>query len=336
MTENPSRGVTAPTARTDGARRVAARFSSLFPGERLDAVASADAMAAIFDRLEHQRPATCGAYVLSYLLPAIGFPTHAGIDLGAEDYLAHLASVVVEASEVEPSAAVDRRVAAGELDHDEALARHRREWYRWPVRASADPVECGTSPTGVVRAITIATGGQLVSLPIAARLADGSIQLTAERWEALIDRLAARTDAWRWHAIFNYETDLLLSPDDPSYTPEGLASPDVLDRVPLDDWGVGHFVGLAGTWRSSVTGSRWLLLFDTYKERGFDGYEPQPAELMRRGLVRDDGRGGGMLLVLPRDVLDEAAAVVRGLGLEPRTWDNGSPAPDDWRWEPGR
>jgi len=79
-----------------------------------------------------------------------------------------------------------------------------------------------------------------------------------------------------------------------------------------------------------------MLLLDTYKARGFQGYEPQPAELLRRGLVREDGREGGLLVVLPREQLDEVRAAIEALGLEIRMWSNGSLEPEGWRWELGR
>lgn len=316
--------------------RVAARFSAWFPGERLVEVDALDAMAERFDRLPHQRPATCGAYVLSYLLPAVGFAAHEGHDLAAEDYLAHLAAVVVEADEIEPSEAVAGRVAAGELTETDALRRFGSVWYRYPVRASDDPVQSGTSPTGVARAVAIGTAGVLVTLPLPARRPDGSVQLDGPVWDALLDLLAAHASSWRWHGILNYESDQLLRPDDAAFRPENLGREDAAERIPRDDWGVGHFVGIAGMWRPGGTGPWWLLLFDTYKERGFDGYQPQPATLMRNGIARSDGRGGGLLLVLPRPALEDATRAIAALGVEARTWSNGSPEPEDWEWSWGR
>ncbi len=313
--------------------RIGRRFARLFPGERLVPVDRAEAMAAVFDTLGPQRPATCGAYVLSYLFPALGFREHAGHDLRDEDYLAHLSAVTVEVHEVPLSEAIGRRVAAGELTEAEALERHGRQWYRYPVRSSADPVESGTSPTGVARAVALGSDGGLVALPIAARLELGEVQLSDVRWAALLELLAARAEAWQWHAIFNYELDQLLRPTDPSYGADVLRLPDVATRIPRDDWGVGHFVGLVGLWQMQG-GAWWLLLCDTYKERGFDGYQPQPAELMRRGLVRTDGRGGGLLLVVPADRSASIANAIAALGLELRMWSNGSPDPDDWVWRP--
>jgi hypothetical protein len=315
---------------------VAARFAAWFPGERLVQVEDLDAMARRFDGLRHQRPATCGAYALSYLLPAIGFERYKGNDLAAEDLLAHLAAVVVEADEIGPSDEIARMVASGELGEREALARFGAIWYRFPVRASDDPVRSGTSATGVARAVAVATDGGLASIPLAARRADGSVQLTEPVWEAVLDRLAAESRHWRWHAICNYETDRLLKPDDPAYRPAALGRADSVDRVPLDDWGVGHFVGVAGLWRPRGIEPWWLLLLDTYKQRGFSGYEPQPAELMRLGLIRTDGREGGLLLVIPRDRVEPVSDALSALGLEIRMWSNGSPEPDDWSWALGR
>ena len=34
--------------------------------------------------------------------------------------------------------------------------------------------------------------------------------------------------------------------------------------------------------------------------------------------------------------LEAGLAAVDRLGLESAMWDNGSPEPDDWAWEPGR
>jgi hypothetical protein len=310
---------------------VAERFEGLFPGERITLVDRADAMAEQFDRLTDQRPSTCGAYALSYLLPALGYARHDGHDLAAEDYLAHLAGVVIEGHEVGPSREVDERIARGELTETQALEHFGRIWYRFPVRSSDDPAAQGTSPTGIARAISVGTGDRLATVPVAGRTADGDVALDQPHFTALFDLLEGNLGPWSLHAILNYQSDHLLAPRSPEYTAENLRAPGASDRLPRDDWGVGHFSGLAGLWRRP-DGERWMLLFDTYKERGFDGYQPQPAELVRRGLVRSDGRGGGMLVIVPRDRADEVVSAVRAAGVEPRMWSNGSPEPDDYAW----
>ena len=314
---------------------VEARLARLFPGETFTLVADVDRMAGRFDRLSNQRPATCGAYALSYLLEPLGFARQGDLVLTDEDALAHLAAVAIEAYEVEPSELVARRVAAGELSEADALRDFGSIWYRYAVRSSSDPAQSGTSPVGVARAIAVGTGGALATVPVPGRGLDGQSQLSPERWEALLDLIERRLADWSLHGIFNYESDQLLRPQSPEYRSGALLRPDATDAIPRDDWGVGHFAGLAAMWRRPW-GERWFILFDTYKERGFDGYQPQPAELMRRALVRDDGRGGGMLLVLPREFVDAGLDAVADLGLQIGMWDNLSLAPDDWAWEPGR
>lgn len=312
-----------------------ARMERELPGERITFLDRAGTMATAFDVLGPQRPATCGAYALTYLFPALGFTHHGGHDLAAEDYLAHLAAVAVEAEEIPVSDEIARRVREGELTESAALAAHGRDWYRFPVRWSADPVESGTSPAGVARAIDVATAGSWVAVPVAARDEAGEVQLDSERWGRLLGDLEALVPAWRWHAIFNYESDQMLRPDDARYTAANLVAADVLDRVPRDTWGVGHFAGLAGLWRMGRDGPWWLLLLDTYKHRGFEGYQPQPAELMRQAMVRTDGREGGMLLIVPRGHLAEAESLLARQGIPARMWSNGSLEPDDWAWHPG-
>lgn len=321
---------------SSGSRRtVADRLAELFPGESIALVDRVDAMGTIFDGLADQRPSTCGAYALRYLLPAVGFPEHDGNDLSAEDYLAYLAAVVIEGHEVGPSAEITARVAAGELSEAEARARFPQSWYRYPLRASDDPVVQGTSPTGVARAVAIGTAGALGTVPVAGRDRTGSPQLTPDRWAALLALVEAHLVDWRLHVIFNYDSDQLLAPRSSLYTAEALRAPADARRIPRDDWGVGHFAGLAGLWRRP-DGERWLVLFDSYKARGFAGYQPQPADLMRLGVVRSDGRNGGVLLIVPREHLAAATAAVEQLGVELGTWSNGSLEPDDWAWERGR
>lgn len=311
-------------------RRVA---EALFPDAEVRYVHAYDALADVFDGLDDQRPSTCGAYAARYLLGPLGFARHEGIDTIREDYLALLAGTVMEAYEVEPAERVRSAVARSGLSADEALARYPRDFYAWSLRASDDPAVAGTSPTGTARAVAVASGGSLVTLPVPARSGDEAVLLTPRRWELLFDLLAERLQAWRVHPIANYETDQLLAPTDPAYDVDNLRGPDP-EALPRDRWNVGHFVGIGALWQHA--GRRWALLLDTYKARGFRGYEPQPGELIRRGLVREDGRAGGLLLVLPREHLDGAAAAVRALGLEVRMWGNGSLEPEGWAWEYGR
>jgi hypothetical protein len=94
---------------------------------------------------------------------------------------------------------------------------------------------------------------------------------------------------------------------------------------PEADWDCGHFVGVAG----SVVGPGGTLVIvrDTYRELGWDGYHLQPAGAMAAALARGDGKGGGVLCVCEAA---RAGTLSRGLeeaGFEVRPWDNGSADP---------
>lgn len=314
------------------ARRIA---EVLFADATIRHVASWPAIADVFDALDDQRPATCGAYAARYLLGPLGHPRHAGVDTTREDYLAHLAGTVIETSELADVAAA--RVATAELGLDDAAAIERfpRTWYGWPVRSSDHDVITGTSPTGTARAIAVASDGALVTLPVPARTADGDVVLTPERFDALLDVIEANLETWNVHPIANLEVDQLLDATSDAYEPAALTGPDPDAAIPREAWGVGHFVGVGAFWRAA-DGRRWVLLLDTYKARGFDGYVPQPAEALRRAIVREDGREGGLLLVLPRSALEDARRGVADLGLEVRMWGNGSLEPEGWTWALGR
>ena len=285
-------------------------LGQIFPGEEVGLPPHADSLLRFHAPLSDQLPATCGAYVLTYLLPARGFAQLDGEPLGAEDYMAHLARVTITASEDQGK-------------------------YRFPVDSSADPSQQGTSPEGVARAIAIASGGQLASIPVPGRDASGRPQLDGPRWEALLDLVAPRFLDGAADVIFNYETDQLLAARDAAYNSETLGRADASVVIPRDSWGVGHFAPMAALWRRP-SGERWMVLLNSFKERGFAGIEPQPTELMRRAVVREDDRGGGVLLVVKHEAADRLIKEVERAGVDVRMWTNGSPAPSDWRWSPGR
>ena len=308
---------------------------AIFPTARVAYVEGWPAIADLFDRLDDQRPATCGAYAARYLLAPLGFPTAEGVDTTREDYLAHLAGTVIEDAELTDVHATQAEVEQLGLSDGQAIERFPRTWYGWPLRSSDDDAVTGTSPTGTARAIAVGSGGALATLPVPARAADGSVLFSAERFDSLLDVVESHLDAWRIHPIANLEVDQLLDATSDAYAPATLAGSDPESSIPRERWGVGHFVGIGALWRGE-DGRRWVLLLDTYKARGFDGYVPMPAESLRRAVVREDGRNGGLLLVVRREVLDDARGAVEGLGLQIRMWGNGSLEPEGWSWELGR
>ena len=318
-----------------GGRPAREVVEAIFPGVGVAYVEDWNAITEVFDTLEDQRPATCGAYAARYLLAPLGFRTSEGIDTTREDYLAHLAGTVIEDEEMAEVRAVSEAVAAAGLSDEEAIGRYPRTWYGWPLRSSDVEPILGTSPTGTARAVSGASGGALVTMPVPSRDRNGAVLLSPERFDALLDLIEAHLSDWGLHPIANLEVDQLLDATSDAYSAEALAGADPEAAIPRERWGVGHFVGIGAIWRAR-DGRRWVLLLDTYKARGFDGYVPMPAESLRRAIVREDGRDGGLLLVMRRDALDATRASIEALGLDIRMWGNGSLEPEGWTWELGR
>jgi hypothetical protein len=314
------------------AREVA---EAIFPDARVSYVERWPEIADLFDRLEDQRPATCGAYAARYLLAPLGFTAADGVDTTREDFLAHLAGTVIEDEELEEVRAARAQVESLGLTDAEAIERFPRTWYGWPLRSSDEDVVTGTSPTGTARAIAVGSAGALVTLPVPGRRSDGAVAMTPERFDALLDFIEGHLGDWGVHPIANIEVDQLLDATSDAYAPAALAGVDPETSIPREHWGVGHFVGIGGLWQAE-DGRRWVLLLDTYKARGFQGYVPMPADSLRRAIVREDGRDGGLLLVIRRSSLDAAREAVEGLGLDIRMWGNGSLEPEGWSWELGR
>ena len=82
-------------------------IEAIFPGSDPTFVEGWAAIADLFDRLDDQRPATCGAYATRYLLAPLGFSESGGVDTTREDYLAHLAGTVIEETELDDVRAAD-------------------------------------------------------------------------------------------------------------------------------------------------------------------------------------------------------------------------------------
>jgi hypothetical protein len=55
---------------------------------------------------------------------------------------------------------------------------------------------------------------------------------------------------------------------------------------------------------------------------GWDGHYLQPPRVLADALQRGDGRGGGVLLVVPGERRADAARIAGELALDVEMWDN--------------
>ena len=94
---------------------------------------------------------------------------------------------------------------------------------------------------------------------------------------------------------------------------------------PTADWDCGHFVGIAGS--VAGPGGSLVVLRDTYRQLGWDGYHLQPAGRLAAALARGDGKGGGVLCVCEAAQAGVLGRKLGEAGFELGLWDNGSADP---------
>ena len=191
-------------------------------------------------------------------------------------------------------------------------AASRADYLR-PVPTTQDTTLAGTSPQGIVRAISELSAGQVTAVPLCGR------------WtESLLNAIAALVlDAGDAVAILNVATRYLW------HSHPGL--PDVLGYLDGTDvhpaapeWDVGHYVAITG----SLTGSQRQLLLcaDTYPSLGTSGVHLQPAGCLAAALNRDGSEtSGGVIVAVAANRAAELEAWALGQGLAVGFWDNGAP-----------
>lgn len=184
-----------------------------------------------------------------------------------------------------------------------------RAAYRYAL-PTAKVGQSGTSALALAEAIEAASGEELRCLPLRGAW-------NADRVESLID--AARDLGAR--LIANLHTGRLWGSRPPiEVLLAELEGRSVQD--PAADWDVGHFVELEmlirGPQRSLV------VVHDSYPSLGWDGRHAQPPRVLAAALLRGDGREGGVLAVVPKASAEAARAVAAEIGLDIRTWNNGT------------
>ncbi len=266
-----------------------------------------------FKRLESQKENTCGVYNLAVILAGLGFNVRI-------DELAEIARMNVHIDEHRRFMEAKEIIKTGSLPEKAVKRLYHEYWYECNYRVTHNYSESGISPEGVIRSCEAVTGGKYTCVPIPSRKGE-EIYFTSQAFDKLIDYILGRG----FNAILNYRTSKLLDPNGKFYDLDRILEfhryPEFFEKWA---WDVGHFVSLAGALEFE-DGDRWLIIRDTYKNFGYGGYHLQPQELVREALVRDDGREGGILLVVNSKLKDQIIKELNGIGIRTGLWDNGSP-----------
>jgi hypothetical protein len=191
--------------------------------------------------------------------------------------------------------------------------------YRLSIPVAADEPSSGTSATGVARAVEELSGRSLAVVPVAGPWSAGTV---VSLLEVVSGSVAGSSTGCT--LVANLRTGRLWgSRPGPALILDHLSGRPV--EPPQADWDCGHFVGVAG----SVVGpgGTMVIVRDTYRELGWDGYHLQPAGAMAAALARGDGKGGGVLCVCEADAAAALAEELEGAGFEVRPWDTGSADP---------
>ncbi len=240
-----------------------------------------------------QKDNLCGPFWAARVLNESGFSSWDGEPID-EDLVALRAGTVL------PDADPDAGVPPGAVSNTA---------YRYALPA-APAEQSGTSARGLAEAIEAASAGELRCMPLR-----GS-------WDAeRIERLMDESQGLGVRLIANLRTGRLWG----SRPPIDVLLAELEGRPvddPAPDWDVGHFVELEmlirGPQRSLV------VVHDSYPSLGWDGCHLQPPRVLAAALLRGDGREGGVLAVVPKARAEAARAVAAEIGLEVRTWNNGT------------
>lgn len=186
-----------------------------------------------------------------------------------------------------------------------------RRDYRLQLPAAADPERSGTSPAGLMRALSQLSGGEVATVPVSGR------------WEPSVLRalVAVAQTVPMLAVVANVATGKLWGSRPRLDEVLAHLETGALDGPP-PDWSTGHFVAILGTAEGQA--GTLAIVADTYPTLGWRGVHLQPLELMSDALHRDGDGFGGVLLVAPVDYADSLAERVVSTGLRVGAWDNGS------------
>ena len=253
-------------------------------------------LAAVHGRELPQKDQLCGAFWGALALVAAGYP--------------------VDQDEV----ALRAGTTLAEGDPSEWLppGASPRTDYRLTIPVAADEPSSGTSATGVTRAVEELSGGGLAVVPVAGPWSAEGVSYLVEIASSVAGSYPGCT------LIANLRTGRLWgSRPGPALLLDHLSGKTV--EPPEADWDCGHFVGIAGS--VGGPGGTFLIVRDTYRQLGWDGYHLQPAGAVAAALARGDGKEGGVLCVCGAAAAGALSTELAEAGFELRPWDNGSADP---------
>ena len=267
------------------------------PVGRVGPLPEAPDLAALHRRELPQRDQLCGAFWGALALTAAGHP----------------------ADQDEVALRAGTTLAEGEPSEWLPPGASPRTDYRLSIPVAADEPSSGTSATGVARAVEELSGRDLAVVPVAG---PWSAQTVVSLLEAVASAVAGSSTGCT--LVANLRTGRLWgSRPGPALLLDHLSGRPV--EPPEADWDCGHFVGVAGSVEGP--GGTLVIVRDTYRQLGWDGYHLQPAGAMAEALERGDGKEGGVLCVCGAAAAGPLAGELKGAGFEVRLWDNGSADP---------
>lgn len=273
--------------------------------------------------LRDQRDMVCGAYTLTYLLRSYGITQYEDNPLTVDE-IAALAGTGLEERNQQRQNAIRNQIENGDLPPSRANQWYPSEYFERRLQT----VETGgTSIQGIVKACEAASNGLVSAIPVPS-IVDGEIQLTGDRFETLVR--ASLAGDLPGQLMANYNLSHTLAPASllgHKYNITSLITQwDNLDYFRTMDWDIGHFTSIAGIISRDGYEQQYLIIRDSYKTFGWNGYHLQPLSLIHEGILREaDHRDGGLIIVVPTSAAEDVTAFLENLRVTTGAWDNGSP-----------
>jgi hypothetical protein len=239
-----------------------------------------------------QKDNLCGPFHAARILRAAGVTAWEGEPLD-QDVVALRAGTLLPAREKGPE------VPPGSVNWRE---------YRYELEL-VDPERSGTDAGSLAGAIEELSDGRLACVPLSGSW-DG------EKVRRLVDGAGDRGA----RLIANLRTGLLWGSRPPLDALLAQLDGREVPDPPAADWDVGHFVELVQVLRGRA--GALVLVRDSYPSLGWSAHHLQPPTALAAALMRGDGRGGGVLGVLPSAEAPAMRALAAELGLEVQLWEN--------------